>query len=292
MSEAGAAPPRTAFRPRVCSRCGAPITPNEAVSGGHCSAPACVAAQRRVAVQGVAARREAERLEARAAALRAAEPALAVARAALGGAPGDTLTMDVPFTERRLAPADRAQQAAFLAHLEGVVAAGFALPAVDDEATDEADAAAAAPQAAGVAACAACRGWCCQHGAGRMAFLSARDIARQRARRPEADAAAMLALYRDALPDRSLHGSCVYHGAQGCVLPRTLRAETCNAFRCFELREIDQTLARSRKRRLMAVARNGPRPRAFGAVDLDRAEREGLSAVRVAPIGGAPDGGD
>ena len=283
--------PRPVWRPKVCAQCGAPLTPHEAVRGGLCAAPACALVAHSMAVTATADSRERERLRKRAVALEKAAPAVQRARARLGGAPADALVADVPFNERRLAPADPARHAAFLSHLAGVIAAGFKLPPPDAADVTEAGENSMPPSAATVAACSACRGWCCQSGAGRMAFLRPEDIAMHRTRHPDDDEAAMLARYRADLPSRSLDGSCVYHGARGCTLRRALRSGICNAFRCFELRGIDKALAATRRTALIAVARDETTPRALGTVDLRHAEAAGLGAVSVEPIGAPLDDG-
>ena len=43
---------------------------------------------------------------------------------------------------------------------------------------------------------------------------------------------AVLALYLSHLPDASMAGSCIHHTRQGCSLPREMRSQTCNQFRC------------------------------------------------------------
>lgn len=284
------AKPRPVWRPRVCAHCGVPITPNEAVRGGFCAAPACAATARRVAVASAIDAREQERLRKRAVALKKAAPALRRVQARLGGAPTDALVADVPFNERRLAPADPARHAAFIEHLAGVIARGFLLP--PPEADDVADAQnnSASPSGATVAACSACRGWCCQLGAGHMAFLKPADIAVHRLSFPDDDEAALLARYRADLPETSFDGSCVYHGERGCTLRRDLRAWICNAFRCPDLRRIDDALAATQRRVLLTVARDQDRPRAVGAVDLREAEPGFTPTVTVEAIG--PGAGD
>ena len=49
--------------------------------------------------------------------------------------------------------------------------------------------------------------------------------------RPPA-ARAVLMLYIRRLPSAGYQGSCVFHGEQGCTLPRSLRSDVCNAYFC------------------------------------------------------------
>lgn len=80
-------------------------------------------------------------------------------------------------------------------------------------------------------ACAMCQGWCCK-GGGDHAYLDEQTLARVRAEQPDLDARAVLTLYIGRLPPAGYQGSCVFHGEQGCTLPRTLRSDVCNAYFC------------------------------------------------------------
>jgi len=81
------------------------------------------------------------------------------------------------------------------------------------------------------AACALCRGWCCSRG-GEHAYLDGPSMARIRRTRPELDAWGILRLYTQAVADPAYADSCVFHGAQGCTLDRSLRADLCNRYFC------------------------------------------------------------
>jgi hypothetical protein len=84
------------------------------------------------------------------------------------------------------------------------------------------------------AACTACRGWCCK-GGGDHAYLDERTMARVRRAREELDARAVLRLYVDRVPTEGYDGSCVFHGAAGCTLDRSLRSDVCNSYFCTAL---------------------------------------------------------
>lgn len=81
------------------------------------------------------------------------------------------------------------------------------------------------------AACALCRGWCCGKG-GEHAYLDGPSMARVRRARPDLDARAILRLYAKAAADPAYVNSCVFHGAQGCTLDRSLRSDLCNRYFC------------------------------------------------------------
>lgn len=95
------------------------------------------------------------------------------------------------------------------------------------------------PRAALAAAvCAVCAGACC-HRAGDYAFLDAAAIARFPAPNGILDPANIADTYAAHLPARSYAGSCVYHTFAGCALPRSLRADICNAYRCSGLKQAE-----------------------------------------------------
>ena len=80
-------------------------------------------------------------------------------------------------------------------------------------------------------ACSVCRGWCCK-GGGEHAYLDERTMLRVRRAREELDARAVLRLYLERVPAVGYEGSCVFHGAEGCTLDRSLRSDVCNSYFC------------------------------------------------------------
>jgi hypothetical protein len=82
-----------------------------------------------------------------------------------------------------------------------------------------------------IAACTLCKGWCCK-GGGEHAYLDERTMARVRGAMPELDARAVLRMYLERVPQVGYEGSCLFHGEQGCTLPRSLRSDVCNSYFC------------------------------------------------------------
>jgi hypothetical protein len=80
-------------------------------------------------------------------------------------------------------------------------------------------------------ACSLCRGYCCK-GGGDHGYLDERVMARVRQARPELDARAVIRLYVERVPASGYAGSCVFHGAEGCALDRSLRSDVCNSYFC------------------------------------------------------------
>jgi hypothetical protein len=80
-------------------------------------------------------------------------------------------------------------------------------------------------------ACAACRGHCCSKG-GNDAYLDEKAIAQAWARHPRLGKRGLMQLYLDAIPKRAFADSCIFHAADGCSLPRSLRAPVSEAYLC------------------------------------------------------------
>ncbi len=45
-------------------------------------------------------------------------------------------------------------------------------------------------------------------------------------------AAEVIEKYVERVPDVGYHNSCIFHGAKGCTLDRSMRSDTCNAYFC------------------------------------------------------------
>ncbi len=146
----------------------------------------------------------------------------------------DAYVLTVPAYRGTLAPLPEARRKAFARHLKTIIDEAFDEPSrpVSEKAR------LSHPPAllrTAEAACAACSGHCCSKG-GDHAYMDDDTIRRVTHGRPELTRRRIAALYLRYLGDESLAGSCVFHGAQGCRLPRTLRADLCNMFYCNPLR--------------------------------------------------------
>src|SRR5262249_14417493 len=84
-------------------------------------------------------------------------------------------------------------------------------------------------------ACAQCKGFCCRDG-GNFAYLTVDTIRRYMEAHPGVRPREVLAAYLAHLGNKTFRGSCVYHGPDGCTLPRSMRGDTCNDFFCDGLR--------------------------------------------------------
>jgi hypothetical protein len=119
------------------------------------------------------------------------------------------------------------------------------------------------------AACAVCEGRCCKAG-DTHAFLTARELASQLARGPPVSAEELLDAYMALLPDRSYEGSCVYHTERGCALPRPMRSDVCNQYRCPELADLAYRLQTAPAPRILIAAVKDGEVRRAVIVEEDR----------------------
>ncbi len=95
------------------------------------------------------------------------------------------------------------------------------------------------PVALAATVCAVCWGACC-HRAGNQAFLDRSAIDRYLVSKYEPESSNVVSTYAAHLPERSFTDSCVYHTIDGCALPRSLRADICNAYRCSGLKQAER----------------------------------------------------
>ena len=88
-----------------------------------------------------------------------------------------------------------------------------------------------------LAVCTTCRGTCCKSGEDH-AYLTRAVLARVKREQRMASQASLLEAYLARVPKLARQGSCIFHGDQGCALPRPMRSETCNQFICYPLRQL------------------------------------------------------
>lgn len=151
----------------------------------------------------------------------------------LDGVPAPALLhLVLPSGPRRQQPLSKRRRERYRRHLQAVLA-GLAA-AVGDQASAAPDLAPAppvdGPPWAG-SLCGVCRGGCCTQG-GDTAYLGGKTLLRFMQQHPQLGADAVLAQYLARLPAVTMAGSCIHHTAQGCSLPRDMRSDTCNDFRC------------------------------------------------------------
>lgn len=208
-------------RATQCRHCGAALTALQAMRGGTCLRPAC----RRAATDAASERQRSVELGRRlGAAVRAGAPAALPRYTVLWLVPHETRMTALPRALR-----ERVQQ-----HLADLAAGRPGPPLPDHGVLPVAEAEPPMP-AAGV--CALCRGRCCRPGREFHGFVDRALLERWTVRHPGTTLADAARAYRRCLPRRHVAGSCAFHGARGCTLPREMRSDLCNAFRCDGLRQ-------------------------------------------------------
>lgn len=231
---------KKALAKNACAYCGMAISAHQVIHPGHCGAQNCVAShavsgfdqrehQRK---QDYAARQE--NVQAKAGAQ------LATAAKVLDQNVDDVLIAVVPFQNASLVPMPETRRTAFEAHVEDIVENAFAAGPDDISMLNYLPGTAAEPSII-AAGCAACQGFCCQRGGGdKHAFLTRQTIYHMRDNDPDLEPEAVIQHYLDALPETSVQGSCVYHGAQGCTLQRKWRSSVCNVFHCHDIHALHE----------------------------------------------------
>jgi len=146
--------------------------------------------------------------------------------------------VELPGFDRPLRAVGAKRRRIFAAFLEGLFAE------VSRPAAKRVDTPKQKPEATTFAdACAACRGHCCSKG-GNDAYLDESAIAQAWARYPRLSKRALMHLYLDSIPKRAFADSCIFHAADGCSLPRSLRAPVSEAYLCAPLLRVAKGLSR------------------------------------------------
>jgi|ERR1043165_5573289 hypothetical protein len=139
--------------------------------------------------------------------------------------------VELPGFDRPLRPVGTKRRRIFSAFLEGLFAEVSRPRAKPDEPKQRREATRYAD------ACAACRGHCCAKG-GNDAYLDENAIALAWGRHPGLSKRALMQLYLDAIPKTAFADSCIFHAADGCSLPRSLRAPVSEAYLCGPLERL------------------------------------------------------
>lgn len=257
------------FAPRACRWCGQALSALERVQGETCHRLDC---RRR----GTDLRRAGER----AADIARRQQALARQAPRISQAP----VLWLQAFQARHAPVAATARREHAAWLQ-------ALAATPPPAVAPAPAAEAAPgPAIGGRVCAFCSGRCCELGAHRHAFIDRALLQRHADDATGGDVAAAALDYAARVPLTHAVGGCLYQGREGCVLPRTMRADICNTYRCAPLVEAEQQ-AGSAEGVVLAMAMPHQAPRAAWADDgalVPLPRRPRRKAVKPPPAPEAP----
>ena len=218
-----------------CSICSKAIDVHHLVRGGTCGDASCraMAAKRAIARQYAEHKAASESIARKHLPTLLASSQLSEDELTLIALPGSTGSLQPPAAERRERFRESVTAAVAASTEQGYGSANEPLADADN----------VSPPAVLAAACKTCRGLCCRAG-GDSAYIDEATVRRVRAQRSGLSDADIVALYMNAIPERTVQQSCILHGAQGCALPRELRSHVCNDFYCRPLREWEREVAR------------------------------------------------
>jgi hypothetical protein len=191
----------------------------------------------------------------------------------------------VPHQDADIVPLDPEQRSAFEMHLRAVALAAASstdeAPVDGDDDVDPLDQELAQDSTRRVAAavCSACRGRCCYPGNKNNAFIETRTLQRYARVHTGVTPEDVVAAYLAHVPQRHFEGSCVYHTARGCSLPRAMRSATCNRFACSGLQNALETDVDDSSQRRFVVARHNNRI-VCGVLIDKHGSREVLSSAK------------
>jgi hypothetical protein len=151
---------------------------------------------------------------------------------------GNFQVATVPTSQKPLRPASQSRQQSYREHFEQLLSAWQEEYSETDQ-TEESGAQADQETLPGLSgqACATCRGKCCKQG-GTHAFQTVDTLKRWFELHPEATVDDCRDAYFAHLKTNTIDGSCVFHGARGCELPRDWRADMCNSWSCHSLQRL------------------------------------------------------
>jgi hypothetical protein len=139
-----------------------------------------------------------------------------------------------------------------------------------DNASPDADPAGMDPPATiALHVCAVCRGACCHLGKDH-AFLDEAAICRFKGHSGITNPLDIVHAYAVNLPPMAVVNGCVYQSEQGCTLPRWMRADICNAYRCKGLKQAERMIRCHDDSRLYVVVRKDNRISRAAFVQADR----------------------
>lgn len=143
----------------------------------------------------------------------------------------------IPAATHRISRLSGQRRREFRDYLKSLIERAAARPPLPPEPIQEMSAEDARLQAASGNACACCQGSCCRGGFHTHAYLGVETLQRYMAAHPAQSPRKVLASYMRHIGDETCENSCIYHQANGCSLPREMRAAICNHFYCSGLRE-------------------------------------------------------
>ncbi len=235
-----------------CEFCGRELTPQQGITSGICDNPECHALKIEKVGAELIERKRQENAQALDKAFAESAPQVAKAIEAIAATPETIARTKLPYQENSLQALPSERREAFEKHLRWIAARAFT-EAVPDADLTYRDAIELDQPDVMDAACARCKGGCCALG-GDTGFLQDEDVGRMRQRNPEVSEEEVVDAYLALVPEEAISESCVYHGAEGCALPRAMRNNQCNTFYCKPLRTLRDLLSEGSTDKVVMIA--------------------------------------
>lgn len=228
---------------KTCKVCSGPLTVHQEVRGGVCDAASC---RHRALHAMLAEQRRAIRRE-----------ALSKHGFPLNETPG-LYVAQLPVYHGKITNLPEKRRRRFRDHLLRLIGLA-AVPKGQEPAVEPVEVASTAAielrKIVGEC-CATCQGWCCQAGS-THAYLKESTVRGVLAAAPGLRPRQVLDAYLSYLPAKSYEGSCVFHTATGCALPRSMRSDTCKDYFCAGVVDLIAELDGPRPQTVLAAAASG-----------------------------------
>ena len=114
-------------------------------------------------------------------------------------------------------------------------------------------------------ACAMCQGNCCVQG-GNQAYLDVEAILRYLKKHPGLEETDIIDFFLSHVEVYTYKDSCIYHGVNGCSLPRDVRSTTCNEFECTGMKGLMERIEGQVPHRTFLVAAEKNRVVRYGFI--------------------------
>ena len=237
---------------RHCEFCGVELTPHQGLSSGICDKPQCHEQMIERVGQELIDRKRKENAEKLEKVFTAAGPLVEKAAEEIGAEGDDFVRCKLPYQGNGMVALDEERKQAFEKHVRWITDRAFTEDIQDRDLSYREDLERDQHDVLDTA-CSACRGGCCAT-AGDAAFLQDEDIKRWRQRNPDGTKEQVVDEYLNMLPDEVIAEGCVFQGANGCVMPRSMRSDQCHTFYCKSLKTLQEELMESQHGRTVFVA--------------------------------------
>ena len=102
-------------------------------------------------------------------------------------------------------------------------------------------------------ACGICGGYCCTDG-GDHGHLTADVMRTYIDANPAVEPEDLIDKYLSYVGSKTYEDSCIFHGAGGCTLPRSMRSDVCNTHQCNGLKDMSEGVQQGQTRFFVAVS--------------------------------------